>query len=132
MTALPYDVGSHAAALGVEPLDEIVAGLQATDEEYAQLWALHGPGNGWDTQRKALWSLLATEMRDDAATKGEKVTEAALEQRAHAHPKYQRFLTDGIVSRARFAHLESIRGVLTLRANRGQALARILANEPRT
>lgn len=119
------------ARAGVEPLDAIVAELQATDAEFAALWALHGPGNAWDAQRKALWCLVATDMRDDAATKGEKVTEAALEQRAHAHPKYRRFLEEGIVTRTRFAELESQRTVLVMKANRGQAVLRMVANEPR-
>jgi Trp operon repressor len=111
--------------LGVEPIDALLGELARTTQEWAALFALHGPGGAWEAQRKALWCLLATEIRDAAATRGEKITEGAIEQRAHAHPRYIRFCDEAIVSRTRYAVLESERESLTMRVNRGQALLRV-------
>lgn len=82
---------------------------QLTDEN-ADLFALYANGAAlWDAHRKQLWCALADSLRDRALTAGTKMTEAAIEQRAHADPEYQAFLFRSQQEKARYHVVEAER-----------------------
>ncbi|HET9948791.1 MAG TPA: hypothetical protein VFQ22_07705 [Longimicrobiales bacterium] len=117
-------VADHERALGVEPLDELLADLDKTEAEWARGAALYGPGGTLDNLRKALLCTIALRIRDAKAEKGEKVTEAAIEQMAHADVGYREFLDQHTMARAEWLTLDAQRQAILMRINRGQALLR--------
>lgn len=116
--------------IGVAPIEDLLAELAATEEEWSQLYGQHGPGGAFDAYRKAYRAVIACEIRDAAATAGRKVTESEVEDRACAHPKYQRLLDQAIIDRARFAALDARRASVMERVRRDNRLVDFRSREP--
>lgn len=75
--------------------------------EYAVLRALHGPSGKWDARRKAMLSAIKVAIRIDAATRQEKMTEAAIDDAAHADAQYLSVVDQGIVGHTRYIELDT-------------------------
>lgn len=110
--------------LGAEPIDELIAELDATEDGWARGAALYGPGGLFDDQRVMYLSMIALEHRE-AVKEGEKVTDEAIKQRAHADKRYQKWLLRHTKQRYEWLKLDAHRDGIMLRANRGQALMRV-------
>jgi hypothetical protein len=118
----PQDV---EAAHGAEPLDELLAELDATEDEWADGWALYGPGGLLDDQRKALLDATAMELREMMKAQGGKVTDGLIDEMAHADERYKKFLDEHVIKRAEWIRLDKKRDRIEMRFNRGQSLLRI-------
>ncbi len=114
--------------IGIEPLDRLHAERDKIVTELAPLRARHGPGGVWEAQRKVEWSKLAVVLRE-GQPEGKRMTEAEIEQRAHAHDRYVQFLVTGVIEKERYFTLETQLDGIADRINRGQAIARFAAAE---
>lgn len=74
--------------------------------EYSALRALHGPGNKWDSRRKAILSAIKVRVRMSTPPNG-KWTEDAIDAAAHADDQYAAFIDQGIDSATRYVILEN-------------------------
>lgn len=134
MTALPVTaLGEIESRLGIPALESLHAERRTLIDEAGPLRARHSGGNQspWEALRKIEWCRIASLMRAQALaeTPPRKVTEAQLEQDAHADPRYLAFVVQGIEERERLNVLEDrILGIEEL-VNRGQAIARYLSAE---
>jgi hypothetical protein len=78
-------------------------------DDTALLQALHGEQGKFDALRKATWCQIAVRIRDEAYANGRKITEAEIEQRAHAHPDYVAFLARSVSEHAQWAMLPDVK-----------------------
>lgn len=91
-----------APATGLDPLVLLaeMGDLARTSADDFALWA--GGGCVWEAERKALWCRIADAIRVTAKMHGEKMTEAAIEQAAHADAEYQTFIASARLSAAHY------------------------------
>jgi len=128
MTRAVLDAGDVERSMGVDPIDGLLAEFEATREAWATGAALYGPGGTFDNLRKVKLSIIECSIRDDYQAKGVKVTEAAIEQQAHADLAYTAWLDNHTVARANWLRLDAEREDVRMRINRGQAVLRSAAN----
>lgn len=121
---MTQDKGDIERGLQVDPIDELLASLDATQEAWAKYAALYGPGGLFDNQRKIMLSIIMLKVRDEIKD-GERVTDALVDARAHAHPDYVAFIKRHTERRAEWLQLDAERDAIVLRINRGQALLRV-------
>ena len=117
------------ARMGIPPLEGLLAERDELVTKTARLRAKHGPFGSFDALRKIEWCKIATLLRAEALSIGQKLTESALEQAAHADLRYIDFViqatqekSDWVVAENRIAGIADI----ILRAN---AVARYLTAE---
>lgn len=115
---------------GAEPLDELLAELDATEDEWAAGWALYGPGGLLGDLRKSLLDATAQELRTAALklnTTGQKITDGLIDEMAHADESYREFIDEHIARRKDWIKLDKRRTQIEMRINRGQAMLRVAA-----
>ena len=117
--------------IGIGHVDEHQAAWLKLSKEVAPLRALYGPGGTWPDKRKADLSAIRMMLRARYASSEEKVSEARLDEEAHAHRAYTDQLTIATDDRKRMAILEDEMRTLEWRVNREQALIRYTTQEPR-
>jgi hypothetical protein len=116
---------------GLFDMDRLLAERLALTVQLAPLEAIVGPGGVGEAQTKSLRAALAAEFRQSAAESGTKVTEAAIEERAHADPRYSAKLEEMAGMRAEYVCLRGMIDQLTSQMQYAQASLRLLATEPR-
>lgn len=126
MTPAERELESRA---GVEPLDELLAQRQALVEQVAPLRALYGPFGVWDAQRKVELAKSQAIVRAEALAKGVKVTEAFIDEAAHAGDRYADFIIQSTEARANWIVLEEQIQAITDRIQRGNVLGRFASQE---
>lgn len=117
------------ARVGIPSLDTLQAERRALVAQIAPLRALYGPFGGFDARRKVLLAVCAKEARDGA--KDVKLTEAAIQDAAHAHDAYRDWLDRSEVERTEYIVLEDAITALTERIHRDNALIRYVTSEPK-
>lgn len=95
--------------------EELLQQLSASHEAWAHGAAKYGPGGTFDALRKRFLSVRSMQMRDVYAGKGEKITEARLDELAHADPDYGTWLDEATLARARWLTLDAERGEMHTR-----------------
>lgn len=126
------DMSEIEGAAGITPLDVLIAKHRRIRDGYATLWAKYGPGGVADSLRKAELSRIKELLRARRAGEpGSKVTEASLDDAAHDHPDYAAFLAMMLSERASFYVKQVELEEVSWEINRGQALLRHIAYEPR-
>ena len=117
---------------GVDRLDDLVAQRAAIVRELARLRPLYGPLGMWGHRRKMelarITVLLVAEATRDG---GKKPTDTVLDAMAHEHDDYAAFVAHGTTEAARWVELEETLEAIDMRINRGQALLRYAASEPK-
>jgi hypothetical protein len=103
------------ARAGIENLDALQARRRKIAEKITALEAVHGPGGIWDERRRSLRGVIATEIREHLRDEGRKVTEAEIEDRSNADPRYIAFLDAGLDERIEYLTLKTQRDELTER-----------------
>jgi hypothetical protein len=83
--------------------------LGATHETWAMGAARFGPGGTFDALRKSTLAVRAMQARDAAADKGEKITEAKLDEISHADAEYRQWLDESTLRRAQWLTLDAQR-----------------------
>lgn len=117
--------GDVERGFDVEPIDDLLAQLEATQAEWAHLRALHGPYGKWDNLRKNFLSVTMLKVRGGTPPNGApKWTDDLTEAAAHADPDYQSFVANGVKEAAEYVTMDAEREGIWARINRGQALLR--------
>lgn len=91
----------------IDSLEDLQARRRQILPEYAKLRALHGSFGKWDARRKQMLSAIQVSVRMEARQNQEKVTEAYVEQLAHADERYARLVDEGIEGATRYYELET-------------------------
>jgi hypothetical protein len=112
---------------GIDSLDALLHQRRTLVAEVAPLRAKYGPGGSWDARRKAHRSAIANEI----ASKGEKLSEAALERLAAADPRVEKLLDAAEKDMARLAILENDIATITERLKNRSAELFYLGAEAR-
>lgn len=120
-------LGSHSveAAVGVKGGGELVDERTHLVRKAATLRARHGSFGTWDHERKVLLAKLRATIRAGATVGGAKMTEAAIDDAAHAHPDYVQFITDGIIDKAKWIEAEAVIEGIDFQFYRDQAVMRL-------
>ena|SRR6266550_4063577 len=115
--------------MGIPTLDSLLAERDELVSSAAPLRARHGPGGTYPDLRKIELAKIAQIIRASAIRDGVKMTEAAIEEAAHADPRYIEYVTEATKQKAQLAIAENrIQGVNET-VYRGNAVARFLASE---
>ena len=123
------EMGDVERRLGIMPVEELLAERHALVKRVARLRAAYGAWGTWDAQRKIILASIAQKLRAQALVNGERLTEAAIEDAAHADDAYAAFVQRCTEERAQMAVLEDQIEGITARLNRGQVIARYLSME---
>jgi hypothetical protein len=126
---LRYNDAEYEAAHGMEPLADLHAERDTIADEYAALKPKFGPAKMWEHERKALLSLIELDVRRDWPADGPRMTEGAVDARAHDDPRYKQFLADGLEAATRYELLAIKMGNLEERSSRGQVIGRLRSAE---
>jgi hypothetical protein len=108
---------------GAEPLDELMAELDADEDEWADGGALFDSGGFANDVRKIMLSVVMLRIRDEILSKGERSpTEKVLDAMAHADKQYREWVDRQTLRKAEWMKLNSKRKRVEMRANRGQKM----------
>lgn len=117
--------------LGLDPVETLLHQRRALVEKVADLRARFGSFGTFDHIRKSELARLAGKLRAEYTAQNVKVTEAQLDQQAHAHPEYIRLITEATTQRAEWALLESDIEAIEWTIRRGDMIGRYLSSEAR-
>lgn len=133
----PDEVVAHSpltaleVRMGIPPLEGLLAERDVLVKQVAELRAKHGNFGTWDHLRKIELEKIAAVIRAKAVADSVKITEAALDEAAHADMRYVDFVTEGTLEKARWIELENqIQGIEDV-IRRGNTVASYLAAEAR-
>lgn len=127
--ALLTPQGEVESRLGIDPLEWLLAERDDLVKQVAPLRARHGSFGTFDALRKVELATIAASLRAQAVLDGRKVTEASLDESAHADSRYIAFIATATLEKAEWAVLENrIQGVNDT-INRGNVVGRFLAQE---
>jgi hypothetical protein len=111
-------------AAGVQPIEELLDEHRHIRKELAALWAKYGPFGVAEPLRKQELSRIKVIIRTMLDVEGKKGTVDAIDDAAHAHPDYVKFLAIMLTERARYFELEAQLKEIEWKVNRGQAVMR--------
>ena len=117
--------------LGIEPIHEVMARRERLVEEAAELRALHGSFGLFDARRKTELAAIKMSLRARSQRDKMRVTEGALDDAAHADPRYVEFVTQATIDRARLSVLEHKIHALDESVHRANTITRHLSAEAR-
>ena len=117
--------------IGLRPIEELLAERLALIEQAADLRARHGSFGTFDASRKVQLATIKMTLRARGQRDGVKLTEAALEDGAHADPVYMEFVIQGTQERARLTMIEAQIEAIDATIQRGNAVTRFAASEMR-
>jgi chorismate mutase len=115
--------------MSLVPLEELLAERDDLVQQVARLRARHGSFGTWDAERKLKLAQLSAVVRAQAALEGKKITEAGIEESAHAHPEYAGFIADAVSEKADWILLENRIAGIQDTIQRGNVVGRYLALE---
>lgn len=133
MPAFPLssqDASDRERSLGVTPIDDALAAYLDASDALAPLRAMHGTNGTFDHDRKALLAKIKVGLRKDLAANARrrleaKLSDAAVDDLAHAHPDYSAFLALSRDEKRRMVELESAMNAITMLGNRHNLLLRL-------
>lgn len=100
-----------------DDLDSVLQILEVSDNEWADLAAIHGNFGKWETGRKIVLSECALELRAGPPPKGATAwTDKLLDAASHAHPAYKKYYEDGKAEAQMFNRLSTSRNRVTMKA----------------
>lgn len=114
---------------GIEPLDQLLAERHRLVAQGAELRARYGAFGSADNLRKIELSRIKQLLRATALRDGVKMTEAALDDAAHADPRYVEYITIATRERAEWSVLEDHIQAIEDRVTRDNTLARFATAE---
>lgn len=129
IAATPHPLRELESRIGIDHLDELQARRHELVRDVAGFRAKYGPFGSADNLRKIELSRIAAIIRAAAVRDGVKLTEAAIQEAAHADARYVEHVTRATNERAEHAILEDQIQAIDERIMRGQALARFAASE---
>ena len=117
--------------LGIDPIHVLNAQRLALINEGCDLRAVHGAFGTFDAQRKSQLAVIKMALRARAQLDKVKVTEASLDDQAHADPRYVEFVTEATKQRARLAQIEGKIEAIDQTIRRANVVARYVCDETR-
>lgn len=126
----PDEASDKERSLGVTPMDEALASYLDASVAVAPLRAIHGTNGTFDHDRKALLARLRIGIRRNALAPSQRVmagrlTDAAIDDLAHAHPDYLAFLDGAKREKTQMVEIDAAMLALTMLTNRHNILLRI-------
>lgn len=122
-------MSDHEHRMGVVPLETLLAERDTLVKQVAPLRAKYGAWGTFEALRKIRLAQLAQLKRAELLRDGERLTEAAIEDAAHADERYVDFVTQATSERATWAVLENRVQGITDTIMRGQSVARFVTAE---
>ena len=119
------------AKAGCPDLEDIHDKRRTIIESHGEKMALHRNKSLLDARRKEILALCALETRHEHEKAGLKYTEKMIEDKAHAHPRYSKWISDTIAEGANALMYENLVQECDELVNRGQAVMRQYSSEPR-
>lgn len=119
------------ARCGVEPVDKLLHQREMLIASNSTMLARHASYGIFDGLRKARLSVAALRVRSDLQDRGERATDKAVEEKSHADPAYQQFLSDWVVEAAQALIVQDKIDAITERIRRGGLVMRAHASEPK-
>lgn len=116
---------------GVEPIASLLDQRRHVVNKIAELRAVYGSFGTWDHTRKSELSRIKSLIRLQALKDNRKMNNDQVDEEAHEHPDYTRFVSLATKERAEYFRLEAQVEDIDFRINRGQALLRYVTSEPR-
>jgi hypothetical protein len=117
--------------MGVQPIEELLDQRRTLVAKVADLRAQYGSFGTWDAQRKVLLSGVKAKLRAQFVAAKTSVTEAKLDEEAHASGEYASFITTATRQRAEWITLENAVQDINDLIQRDQAIARHVSAEAR-
>lgn len=117
--------------IGIDPLDHLLAERGQLVAQAAALYAVWGPFGTGEHRRKVALAAAELQVRADLSASGEKATEGKVDAMARSHPTYLKFLDGMEAGRAEWLVTETTLQGINDRIQRGNALTRAYASEPR-
>lgn len=117
---------------GVEAIDLLHAERDKVVGELAPLRAIYGAFGTADHLRKVELARTRQIVQARAVLDGKKLTQDDLDMGARLHEDYVGYIAEMTTGRTRWIQLEERLTAIDQRIQRGQALLRFVANEPRT
>lgn len=117
--------------VGVEPIAQLLDIRRHVVEKIATLRAVYGSFGTWDHTRKSELARIKSLIRLQSLRDNRKMNNDQVDEEAHEHPDYTRFVTIATKERAEYFRLEAQVEDIDYRINRGQALIRYVSSEPR-
>lgn len=117
--------------MGITPVEELLAERMDLVRRSADLRARYGPWGTWDALRRAQLSTIRMRLRAEAARDKLRTSEAALDDAAHADPRYLELITEATRERAELARLDAMIEGIDATIRRADAIARYLTAEAR-
>lgn len=93
----------------------IFQALSDTEKQWAEGAAMYGPGGSYNDLRKSYLAVRYLQLRDEAAAKNEKVTDALNNERAHADDEYGSWLDSRLSDHAAWRLLDAQRTTMVMR-----------------
>jgi hypothetical protein len=122
-------LGEIESRVGIPSIESLLAERDDLVKQVSVLRAKHGPFGLFDAERKVQLATIAASIRARALSDAKKVTEASIDEAAHADPRYVDWLTQMTQEKAEWAILENrIAGIGEL-IRRGDAVTRYLTAE---
>lgn len=121
--------GDLEARIGLVPIESLLAERDTLVQQVAELRARHGAFGTYDALRKVQLATIAAKLRAQALATGTKVTEASLDEAAHASPEYADFITQMTEEKAAWAIQENRITSISDTIQRGNVIGRFLASE---
>lgn len=115
--------------IGLESLDHLLAERHELVQNVADLRARHGSFGTWGDIRKSQLAAIAQSIRAKALNATVKLTEAAIDDAAHADPRYVELVTAATRERAELTVAEDRIQAINERIMRDQVLARFVTAE---
>lgn len=122
-------LGDIEARMGIPLLEELLAERDGLVQQVAALRARHAAWGTYGDLRKIELCKIAAALRGTAVAAGVKMTEAAIDEAAHADSRYIQFVTTATEEKTAWVLLEDrIQGIADT-IQRANAIARFLAAE---
>lgn len=122
-------MGDIESRVGIPSIESLLVERDTLVKQVATLRAKHGPFGTFDALRKVELATIASSLRARALSEGRKITEAGIDEAAHADERYVRFITEATEEKAEWAVQENrISGIGDL-IRRGDVIGRYLSQE---
>lgn len=122
-------LGDIESRMGLPSVESLLAERDTLVQQIATLRAKHGPFGTFEALRKIELATIASSLRARALSEVRKITEAAIDEAAHADERYVRFMAEATQEKAEWAVQENRIVGIGETINRGNVIGRYLAAE---
>lgn len=126
-----YEMSEIEDRLGIEPVESLIDQRRKLIDKVADLRARYGSFGTWEHTRKSELARISGLIRAQATRDQVKVTEAQIDQQAHAHDVYIALVTTATQERATLAKLEAEIEHIEWKVRRGEMVGRFVSAEAR-